>query len=101
MCHADPAHPTDEAIEYYFRPLVSTARGRDRVHAYAVALERNPLLGIEAALRRCKVPTRIVWGTGDTIFSPESPDKRALLDILLLFFSGGFMPGRPCWFPTG
>jgi pimeloyl-ACP methyl ester carboxylesterase len=37
-------------------------------------MEHNPLAGIEAALRRCDVPTRIVWGTGDTIFSPESPD---------------------------
>lgn len=38
------------------------------------ALERNPLAGIEPALKRCTVPTRIVWGTADTIFSPASPD---------------------------
>jgi pimeloyl-ACP methyl ester carboxylesterase len=25
-------------------------------------------------LRRSGVPTRIVWGTGDTIFSADSPD---------------------------
>jgi pimeloyl-ACP methyl ester carboxylesterase len=29
--------------------------------------------GIEASLRRSLVPTRIVWGTGDTIFSAKSP----------------------------
>jgi len=29
---------------------------------------------IEPALKRSTVPTRIVWGTGDTIFSPASPD---------------------------
>ncbi|MFP2929575.1 alpha/beta fold hydrolase [Pyxidicoccus sp. 3LG] len=73
MCYADPAHPTDEAIEYYFAPLVSSPRRKALVHAYATALERNPLEGIGPALQRSKVPTRIVWGMGDTLFSPESP----------------------------
>lgn len=73
MCYANPAHPTDEAIEQYFTPLVGTARRKALVHAYAIGLERNPLAGIEAALKRCTVPTRIVWGMADTIFSPESP----------------------------
>ena len=49
-------------------------RGRRQVQACAVALERNALEGIEPALKRCAVPTRIVWGTGDTIFSQASPD---------------------------
>ncbi|MCP3138255.1 alpha/beta fold hydrolase [Pyxidicoccus xibeiensis] len=73
MCYADPAHPTDEAIEYYFAPLVGSPRGKALAHAYAAALERNPLEGIAPALARCKVPARIVWGTGDTLFSPDSP----------------------------
>jgi hypothetical protein len=30
------------------------------VHAYAMALAPNPLAGIEPALKRCIVPTRIV-----------------------------------------
>ncbi len=74
MC---PLRPTDEAIEYYFAPLVKSARGKAQAHAYSVALEPNPLAGIEPALKRCTVPTRILWGTGDTIFSPESPDYLA------------------------
>ena len=49
-------------------------RSPDRIHAYALGLERNFLAGIEPELKRCKVPTRIVWGTGDDIFSPASPD---------------------------
>ena len=73
MCYADPAHPTDEAIDTYFGPLLSTQRRMDNAHAYAVALERNALAGIGPALRRCNVPTRIVWGMGDTIFSKKSP----------------------------
>lgn len=73
LCYADPAHPTDDAIECYFGPLVSTPRRKALVHAYAIALEKNPLEGIEPALRRSTVPTRIAWGMGDTIFSAESP----------------------------
>ena len=69
MCFADPANPTDEAIDCYFAPLVSSPRRKALVHAYALALEHNPLQGIGPALRRCKVPARMVWGVDDTIFS--------------------------------
>jgi haloalkane dehalogenase len=74
MCYADSTHPTDEAIDTYFTPLISEPRRKAFVHAYAIALERNPLIGIEAALKRSNVPTRILWGTADTIFSPTSAD---------------------------
>jgi len=69
MCFANPADPTDEAIDCYFRPLVSSPRRKALVHAYAIALEHNPLQDIGPALRRCQVPARIVWGVDDTIFS--------------------------------
>ncbi|KAF1707607.1 alpha/beta hydrolase [Pseudoxanthomonas sacheonensis] len=75
MCYADPAQPTDEAIDTYFGPLLSTQQRTDNAHAYAVALERNALAGIGPELRRCRVPTRIVWGMGDTIFSTKSPRR--------------------------
>lgn len=64
-------NPSDEAIEYYLAPLVANP---DRTHAYAIALDRNWLQGIQTTLRRCDVPARIVWGTGDTIFSPGGAD---------------------------
>ncbi|MBC7988326.1 MAG: alpha/beta hydrolase [Luteimonas sp.] len=73
MCYADPSQPTDEAIDTYFGPLLATTRRKTLAHAYAIALERNALLGIASDLKRSTVPTRIVWGVGDTIFSPESP----------------------------
>lgn len=74
MCYIDPAHPTDEAIATYFTPLLSTPERKGLAHAYAVALEHNPLLGIGPALKNSKVPTRIVWGMGDTIFAPTDAD---------------------------
>lgn len=75
MCYTDPSHPTDEAIETYFAPLLSSPQRKALTHAYAIGLEHNPLAGIGPALKRSILPTRIVWGTGDTIFSPASPDE--------------------------
>ncbi len=74
MCYADPANPTDEAIEMYFGPLLASPERRRQVEAHAIAQERNALAGITPALARSAVPTRIVWGMGDTIFAPENAD---------------------------
>ena len=74
QCYLDPAHPTDETIETYLGPLVGSARRKALTNAYAVGLAPNPLAGIEPALKRCQVPTRIVWGMADKTFSQSSPD---------------------------
>jgi pimeloyl-ACP methyl ester carboxylesterase len=66
------AHPSDEAIDTYLGPLVATPARKALLHAYALGLDPNPLAGIEASLRKCRVPVRIVWGTGDDIFALES-----------------------------
>lgn len=71
LTYTFPEHPTDEAIDVYLTPLV---RDPAHTHAYALALEHNSLAGIEPLLRRSRVPTRIVWGTGDPIFAAASPD---------------------------
>lgn len=74
QCYANPTHPTDEALETYLGPLVSSTRRKELTNAYAVALAPNPLAGIEPALKRCQIPTRIVWGMADKIFSQSSPE---------------------------
>jgi pimeloyl-ACP methyl ester carboxylesterase len=66
----DPNRFADETIEYYAEPLVSSPLRRAQYHAFHLALEPNPLAGIEAKLKRSKVPVRIVWGADDDIFSP-------------------------------
>ncbi|WP_394840979.1 alpha/beta hydrolase [Pendulispora brunnea] len=70
----DPSQFTDDVIEYYFTPLISSPLKRKQYEAFHMALEPNPLAGIEPALRSVVVPTRIVWGTSDDLFSPASPD---------------------------
>lgn len=65
----DPARFADETIDYYVTPLVATPLRRQQYHAFHLALEPNPLAGIEAALKRSRVPVRIVWGASDDIFA--------------------------------
>jgi hypothetical protein len=55
-------------------PLVSSPQRKALTNAYAIALDPNPLAGIEPALKRCHVATRILWATADKIFSEASPD---------------------------
>ncbi|WP_430387516.1 alpha/beta fold hydrolase [Dyella sp. 20L07] len=65
----DPSRFSDETIEYYVTPLVSSPLRRAQYHAFHIALEPNPLAGIEATLKQSTVPVRIVWGDSDSIFS--------------------------------
>jgi pimeloyl-ACP methyl ester carboxylesterase len=73
-CYTYPAQVTSETITCYLEPLVSSPLRKAQLHGYCVALERNPLVAIEPALKRCAAPMRVVWGTGDTIFHPSGPD---------------------------
>jgi pimeloyl-ACP methyl ester carboxylesterase len=66
--YADPSNFTDEAIDCYFKPLVSSPLRRMQLNRNLAACEPNPLLAIEPALRRSTVPTRMVWGTADQLF---------------------------------
>jgi pimeloyl-ACP methyl ester carboxylesterase len=80
MCFTYPNHPTDAALDTYLGPLTDGPARKALTNAYTLGLEHNPLAGLEPQLRACRIPTRIVWGTGDTIFSPANPDY---LDRLL------------------
>ncbi len=74
MCYADAAHPTDDAIDTYFGPLLSTQHRTGLANAYAIALSRNALAGTADALRRSRAPVRVVWGMADTIFAARNMD---------------------------
>jgi pimeloyl-ACP methyl ester carboxylesterase len=74
LTYTYPDRLGDETIDCYLAPLVASAARKALVNAYAVSLERNPLVGIAPALRRCSAPMRVVWGMGDDIFSAASPE---------------------------
>lgn len=71
-CYSDPNHPSDDAINEYLGPLVSSYERSALTNRFAASLAPNPLAGITESLRRCEVPTRIVWGMSDGIFSPDN-----------------------------
>jgi haloalkane dehalogenase len=77
LCYSDPTHPTDAALDQYLGPLVASTERKTLVNRYTLGLTPNPLQGLAPLLRQCTVPTRIVWGMGDTIFSPRNPDYLA------------------------
>ena len=54
--------------------MLASSRRRALVEAYAIALEHNALLGVSPMLKRSSVPTRILWGMNDSIFSSENAD---------------------------
>jgi pimeloyl-ACP methyl ester carboxylesterase len=92
----NPAQLTDEIIEYYAAPLVSSPLRRTQYHEFHNALSPNPLAGVEAKLRRSMAPVRMVWGASDTIFTmadahyldqlfPRSQGIRAIPEGKLFF----------------
>lgn len=70
LCYSDPRHPTDAAIDQYLSPLVCSVERSALTNRFAASLAPNPLAGVTEPLRSCPVPTRIVWGMSDRIFSP-------------------------------
>jgi len=72
--YRDPGNFTDEAIEYYFTPLLSSPLRRAQYHAYQAALDPNPLAGIEARLKHSSTPVRMVWGMRDEFFPPADAE---------------------------
>ena len=76
-CYADATRLPDEVFDEYLRPLLASAQTKTKLHEYVLALEANPLAGIEPALEKCRVPTRIVWGAEDRVFSTKSPEYLA------------------------
>jgi haloalkane dehalogenase len=74
VCYANPGNLTDEAIDTYLQPVLSSPLRRAQLHGYMVAFEPNPLPAIEPILKRCNVPLRIVWGTADIHFDVSWAD---------------------------
>jgi haloalkane dehalogenase len=74
VCYANPANLTDEAIDCYLAPLLSSPMRRAQLHGYMVAFEPNPLPAIQPVLRRSAVPVRMVWGLADIHFDVSWAD---------------------------
>ena len=73
-CFTYPDKFLDETLDCYLRPLAQSPVRTEQFGQYALALEKNVLAEAEPSLKKFAGPVRVVWGTGDGIFSPDSPD---------------------------
>jgi pimeloyl-ACP methyl ester carboxylesterase len=63
-----PDQLSDDSIEKYLRPLVSTEQRTLDLQRFLAAFDNKHTLAIEAQLKTLKAPTLIVWGTDDVYF---------------------------------
>lgn len=70
--YTDPLNPTDDAIDMYFSPIVSSEKRKTQFDALTVGLGSNTLAGSADKLRRYDGPVRIVWAADDTVFAKTS-----------------------------
>ncbi len=58
----------DDTIEAYLRPLLISPQKVHDVERFILAFDNRQTVSREAKLKSLKVPTLIVWGTGDIFF---------------------------------
>jgi pimeloyl-ACP methyl ester carboxylesterase len=63
-----PDRVTDETIETYLRPLVSTEQRTRDFQRFLAGFDCKHTVAVEAQLRTLDAPTLIVWGTDDVYF---------------------------------
>jgi 2-methylisocitrate lyase-like PEP mutase family enzyme/pimeloyl-ACP methyl ester carboxylesterase len=63
-----PERLSDESIEHYLRPLVSTEQRTRDLGRFLAAFDNQHTIAIEERLKTLQAPTLIVWGTDDVYF---------------------------------
>lgn len=70
-------HPealSDDTIDFYFEPILSSERRKAQLDQYTVALGDNVLSSVSHDLNRWKNPARMLWAMQDTFFGVEWAD---------------------------
>jgi pimeloyl-ACP methyl ester carboxylesterase len=63
-----PENVSDETIEIYLRPLVSSEQRLRDLQRFVAAFDNKHTRAVESKLRQLKSPTLIVWATDDVYF---------------------------------
>jgi pimeloyl-ACP methyl ester carboxylesterase len=92
-----PERLSDDTLRTYYEPFVATEVGGQNLERFITSIEARHTIEIEALLRELRVPTLIIWGTGDTIFPLKwaywlraaIPGAREVIEL----------PGAKVWFP--
>lgn len=67
----NPADLTDETIECYLGPLVSSSLRKQKLNQYTLAFDGNPLIPIRPRLKEFTKPARMVWALNDPFFGVQ------------------------------
>ena len=97
-----PAAVTDDTIETYLRPLVSSAQRTREVERFVNAFDNKHTLAIESRLKQLQSPTLIAWGTDDIYFDVKwshwlaqaIPGTRRRVELRCTDFLSGGALGR-------
>jgi pimeloyl-ACP methyl ester carboxylesterase len=87
----------DETLRTYYEPFVASEVSGQYLERFITSIEARHTVEIEALLKELRVPTLIMWGTGDTIFPLKGaywlkaviPGARQVIEL----------PGAKVWFP--
>lgn len=74
IAYTHPAQLTDEAIDCYFSPLISSPARKEQFGRFLLALEPNLLVPIRSQLKEFKKPAHMVWATDDIFFDAKWAD---------------------------
>jgi pimeloyl-ACP methyl ester carboxylesterase len=74
VAYTHPAQLTDEAIDCYFGPLVSSPVRKEQFGRFLLALEPNLLVPIRQRLKEFSKPAHMVWATSDIFFDAKWAD---------------------------
>jgi pimeloyl-ACP methyl ester carboxylesterase len=66
--YESPEAVTDDTIETYLRPFLSSPQRTREVERFVNAFDNRHTLAIESRLKQLQAPTLIVWGTDDIYF---------------------------------
>lgn len=74
VAYTHPASLSDESIDCYFGPLVSSPVRKEQFSRFLLALEPNLLVPMRSQLKEFRKPVRIMWATNDIFFGPKWAD---------------------------
>ena len=74
IAYTHPASLTDEAIDCYFGPLVSSPVRKEQFSRFLLSLEPNLLVPIRSQLKEFRKPVHMVWATDDIFFGAQWAD---------------------------
>jgi pimeloyl-ACP methyl ester carboxylesterase len=92
-----PERLSDETLRTYYEPFVASETSGQNLERFIISIEARHTVEIEPLLKALRVPTQIIWGTGDSIFPLKGayrlkatiPGARKVIEL----------PGAKVWFP--